>query len=430
MPRKPNIQLLQKLKAILEDPNIPSHEKTNASLAKRLGISKRYVIILKKKLSSELKNKFTGELIKSSPTSSSTGKSVKQTSKTVDSPSEKARRKLLSASHDKCKAPVEMRSASMGVGSLLRGMGLCRVHGLILDVGVVSGSFERSKNFGYSFRFHGNLSNMFRIFKFGEKRYFEVRVYRNDRVLVYVNCSGSPLDADDLINFWGFLSSELYRLNGFKFIDADRIVVEKVELNNDSSVVEFVFKNSPAKVVTFKTFSGAFVRLYESKKRFEVGGPAPEASKLAGLIQVLNGGLNLYYIQQILGQFLQNMRYIESLRREVEVLRSQVDDLAGRLKMNNYNLPKPAQSSSLQTMLIVETPGAGSSRSYLESSRQLPAQPKAADGVCPFFKNNGCCANISGYPSFVGRKIVESYCTSGHHQECWQYQYYVKHYGG
>jgi len=90
-------------------------------------------------------------------------------------------------------------------------------------------------------------------------------------------------------------------------------------------------------------------------------------------------------------------------------------------------LPEPVRSEGIQTKLIVEPKRRGSSQIHDKASRQLPAQ---TGNVCPFLREGGCTANLSGYASYVSKRIREEYCLSGRHQECWQYQYYVKHYGG
>ena len=446
MPRRANYQLLMKLKEILEDPSVPASEKTNAKLAKLLGVSERTIIRWKAKLSKldsiigrgdKIHHENNVTLTKSilSPSSTSTGTAKRRPTKPPVSHGEKARRKLLSATHDKCKVPVESEVGQEGLGgscflldSLFVGLRDPLVHGVLLDCGVVDGSFGRARGFGYDFEFKGNLSNLFRVFKFGDGRYFRVSVFMNGRVRVDVNCSCNPLDVDGLIDLFNLVCQELYRLNGFKFYDPNNIVLKRIEFNVDGGSVEYVFDKSPAQVITFKTFTGAFIRYYKSKKRFEVGGPANEALKLKETLCMISGGVSFYLLQQILAQFMQNMKYIESLRREVEVLRTQIDDLAGRLKMNNYNivLPKTAQTQVFQSKLIVETRVGGSSQTYNEVTRQLPAR----SDVCPFLREGGCTANLSGYASYVSKRIREEYCLSGRHQECWQYQYYVKHYGG
>ena len=427
MPRKINKQLLIALKDLINS-NLATSE-----IIRKLNISRatffRYKRILKSQnkslnINPESQNDFDTHNRKvSKPIFPLEHKNQDKIVKSTKIDDKEARRKLFSAKVDKSKVPVETRSSSIGVEGLFGGLGLCRVHGLILDCGVVGGAFGRCRGFGYMLRVHGNLSNMFRVFKFGERRFFEVRVYRNDRVVVYVSCSGASLDDVDLINFWGFLSGELYRISGHKFIDANRIVVEKVELNNDGGVVEFVFKNSPVKVVTFRSFSGAFVRLYESKSRLEVGGPTKEASRLAGLIQTLNGGVSVYYLQQVLAQFVQNMKYIEALRRELEVLRSQVDSINGSIK--RVAITPKLDSLVKSSNFAAEIESLGRKSGF---STQLSDQVyEGKEGECPFWAN-GCREPRSKYSAYINPEARMKYCF-GDYRSCFKFKLFVKRYG-
>ncbi len=445
MPKRTDVQLLKKLKDYVSDGWRVRIKRIKGRLYVYV---RKYDRALKKKIERYVGSITEGqlELLKHElhpnscyppvtpqklPPKNSTSTGESQSTKHTRSTSEKARREEISSGHDKCKVPVESEVGQEGVGgscflldSLFGGfVDELRVHGLVLDCGVVEGAFGRCGGFGYVFRFRGNLSHFERVFRFGDGRYFRVRVYRNDRVRVEVNCSGNPLDDDGLILLYSCICGELYRLNDFRFVDPDQIRVLYLEFNHDNGLVSYNFDKSCINTVTFKSLTGAFLRYYKSKRRLEIGGPASEAIKLKETLAIMSGGMSFYIFQQILSQFMQNMKLIEELRREIEVLRTQYDDLVGRLKKEDFKVifPKPVKSDGVLLKLNVDSPGPGSSRSNHEFGPAIVDQSK----VCPYYRNNGCCANVSGYASYVSSHIREKYCL-GNYAECWVYKFHVE----
>ena len=469
MPRKPNMELLMKLKAILEDPNIPSYEKTNKALAEKLGISERHVRRLKKKLkysgrrgrpkkNNVLFSEKIGHFEKSDiiqraekvPRQISSGKRKAQlkAKESLESFLELARKfndvPEVQQALERYKHELEKKgwlpeetSVSCGVSAqsrtgvfvrshdfllgLFGGLVGPRVHCLWLE-GVFDGCFRRVELFGWGFVWCGNLSFYRRVFDG-----FEVRVFGNDRVVVIVRGGEGGLDDVGLLDVWSRLCVELFKLKG-DYVSMSELRVKKIEINHDHGSVEYVLDKIGSNMITFQTLANTFIRLYRSKSRLEIGGPPEQAYSLYSTFQLLAGGMRFQALNELMNLIMKLTERIGNLERKIgETPLNQPASPQAQKEQQRIILPKPVKTDSHNTQLKLTVNPSQTKSFKVYQENKMPVQPNS---ICPFFRNDGCTANLSGYSSYVEDEIVRNYCISGRHRECCQYRYYMERYGG
>jgi len=124
-------------------------------------------------------------------------------------------------------------------------------------------------------------------------------------------------------------------------------------------------------------------------------------------------------------------KILEAYNAVASILANQQNQSQAPIKTPNKDFkflpPKPVKSTSIQAKLNIKPKNTAPTQ--IQVSKPSPSSAQR-ERVCPYFKDDGCTANLSGYPSYISSNIKESYCLSGRHQDCWQYQFYVERYGG